>query len=137
MPQSWRARGACRRRAEFRRRECQPCLTVPLLCSWGGFEVEGLHQVNGSLAQGHLVQGGPQVDDVAFLGAGRALALEDVVGQLDAEGSAAAVGAVDRTGAAPLRAVAAQACGQAEMFEQASDGELLLDVDEVDVVGSA
>ena len=59
-------------------------------------------------------------------------ALEDVVLQVDAEGAAAAVAAMDRTGAAPLRAAAAQPRRQAELIEHPRQRQLLLEVGEVD-----
>jgi hypothetical protein len=60
--------------------------------------------------------------------AGRVEALEDVGVEVDAEGVATSVGAMDRTGAALLRARSAQARRQAEMLEDARDGQLTLDV---------
>ena len=69
--------------------------------------MEGLDQVQGGMSEGHAVQGSPEVDDVALLGAGGIEALEDVLAQVDAEGAAACVAAVDGTGPAPLQAAAA------------------------------
>ena len=109
-------------------------LTVPLLCSLNGrgFQVECPHQVERGLAQVEMVQRGPQVDDVPFFLAGRIETVEDVVMEVHAEGAAASVGAMDRTGAAFLRAWTAQARRQAEMLEDARDGQLTLEVGEVD-----
>src|SRR5262245_57889916 len=70
-------------------------LTVPLLCSGGGFEGEGLHEVECGVAQRQAAHGGPQVDDVALGGAAGVEALEDVIAEVDAEGAAAAVAAMD------------------------------------------
>src|SRR6516225_12246166 len=50
---------------------------------------------------------------------------------MHAEGAAACVAAVDRTGAAALRALSAQARRQAELVEHARDRQLPLDVREV------
>src|SRR5258708_6887660 len=64
-------------------------LTVPLLCSPGRrrFQSERVDQVHGGRAQGQLVQRCPQVDDVPLLLAGGVEAVEDVVVQIDTEGS--------------------------------------------------
>src|SRR6187402_2300166 len=74
-----------------------PFLTVPLLCcrAGDGFEAKGLHQVEGRVAQGQPLDGGPQVDHVALAAALPGEALEDVVVQVHAEGAAARVAAVD------------------------------------------
>src|SRR5215471_12539631 len=78
-------------------------LTVPLLWSWSGFEVEGLHEIKSGMTKGHTANTGPQIDDVAFLAAVGVEAVENVLFQVDAEGSATAVAAVDRAGTAALR----------------------------------
>src|SRR5262245_9684594 len=106
----------------------EPFLTVPLLCcrARDRFEVERLHQVERRVAQGQLMDTRPQVDDVALVAAPRGEALEDVVGQMHAEGAAARVAAVDRTGAAALRAVAAQPRRQAQEVEHARERQLPL-----------
>ena len=80
---------------------------MPLLCSGCGFEVEGTHEIKGGLAQRHALDASPQVDDVAFLAAVAIEAVEDVLLQVDTEGTAAAVASVDGAGAAALRAAAA------------------------------
>src|ERR1022692_3127740 len=88
----------------------EPFLTVPLLRSArrGRLQLEGLHQVDGRLAQRQVVQRRPEIDDVALRPVLLGEAVEDVGVELDAEGAASAVAAVDRTGAAPLRTVAAR-----------------------------
>ena len=83
-------------------------------------------------AQVQVVQRRPQVDHVALLAAPRVEALEDVVVEVHAEGAAAAVAAMDRTGAAPLRAAAAQPRRQAQMIQHARQRQLPLEVGEVD-----
>src|SRR5262245_39421025 len=77
-----------------------PFLTVPLLCcrARDGFEAEGLHQVEGGVAQRHPFDSGPQVDHVPLAAALPGEAPEDVVAQMHTEGAAARVAAVDRTG---------------------------------------
>ena len=92
-----RAAGAC---------GCNRTLTVPLLCSGSGFEVEGLEQVGSGVAQGQLVEGGPQVDDVAFTATVWIETLEQVLVEVDAEGATLAAGGVDRTGPLALTAAA-------------------------------
>jgi hypothetical protein len=89
-------------------------------------------QVERGGARRQAADGGPQVDDVALGRAGGVEALIDVVVQAHAEGAAAGVTAVDRTGAAPLRAGAFQPGGQAEVVEDAGDRQLLLEMGEVD-----
>src|SRR6516225_6342320 len=69
--------------------------TVPLLCCRRWFEVKRARQVEGGGAEVEAVQGGPQVDHVPLLLAAHLETLEDVLRQMDAEGSAAAIGAVD------------------------------------------
>src|SRR5689334_18646694 len=81
-------------------------LTVPLLC-WRWLQVERAHQVERGGAQAQAVQRGPQVDHVPLLLTTRVKAVEDVLPQGHAEGAVAAVGAMNRTGAAFLRAGAA------------------------------
>src|SRR5215469_3515493 len=111
----------------------EPFLTVPLLCCrvGDGFEAERLHQVEGSGAQGQTVDASPQVDRVALAAALRGEALDDVLGEMHAEGAAAGIAAVDRTRAAALRALAAQPRRQAEVVEHPRDRQLPLDVREV------
>src|SRR5947209_18956354 len=105
--------GSARQRC-FRRRAFHRSLTLPLLCSGCRFEIEGADQVEGGFAQGHALDTGPEVNDVALLAAGGVEAVEDVVGQLDAEGAAAAVATVEGTGATALWAAAPQARQQPE-----------------------
>src|SRR4051794_30506561 len=80
-----------------------PCLTVPLLCSGRRLQAERAHQVQRRGAQFQAVQRRPQVDDVALGGAAGVKAREGVGVQVDTQGAAAAVAAVDRAGAAALR----------------------------------
>src|SRR5215471_11075592 len=119
----FRMTARCERLEAWRgRRENVPCkrwsvriayveraLTVPLPCSWCGcgFEVEGTDEVEGGFAERHALDTGPQINHVTFFGASSIEAVEDVLVQVDAEGSAAAIAAVDRAGAAALRTVAA------------------------------
>src|SRR5262249_20871013 len=112
-------------------------LTVPLLCSPGcrRLEVEGLHQVERGLAQVQVVQGGPQVDDVALLLAARIEAVEDVLVEVDAEGAAAAVAAVGRARAAPLGTGALEA--QAELIDYPGDWQLAFEMGKVDRAAGA
>src|SRR5262245_11109025 len=111
----------------------EPFLTVPLLCcrAGNGFQAEGLYQIKGGVAQGQAVDAGPQVDHVSLAAALPGEALEDAVGEVHTEGAAACVAAVDRTGAAALRALATQARRQAELVEHGRDRQLPLDVREV------
>ena len=57
--------------------------------------MEGLHQVDGRLTQRQVVQRRPQIDDVALGPALLGEAVEDVGVEVDAEGAAAAVAAVE------------------------------------------
>ena len=81
------------------------------------FEIEGADQVEGGFAQGHPLDTGPEVDDVALLAAGGVEAVEDVVGQVDAERAAAAVATMDGTGSTALRAAAPEAWQQPEVIQ--------------------
>src|SRR5271165_6648532 len=109
-------------------------LTVPLLCSGcgGGFEAKGADQVERRVAQVHLVQRGPQVDDITLLATARVEAVEHVLVQVDAEGATATVPPVNRTRATPLRTAATQPTGQAQVLEHPSQRQLLLQVPEVE-----
>ena len=69
---------------------------------------------------------GPQVNHVALLAALRVEALKHVVVEVDAEGAAAAIAAMDRTGAAPLRTAAPQARRQTQMIEDPRQRQLLV-----------
>src|SRR5262249_57542620 len=71
----------------------------------------------------------------AFVGGGGVVAAEGVVVEVDAEGLAAAVAAMDGARAAPLRPAAAQA--QAELVEDAGDRQLLFEMGEVDITAGA
>src|SRR5262249_45656456 len=93
--------------------------TLPLLCSWSRFEVEGVHQVECCLAQILVVECGPQVDHVALLLTGGVEAMEHVGRVIHAERAATSVGAMDRACTALLRPRAAQARRQTEMVKHA------------------
>src|SRR5262249_49037834 len=86
-------RGAASRFVAARR---QPCLTVASSLFGGGFEVEGLHQVESGIAEGQALDSGPQVDDVSLLGAVGVVAAKDVVAEVHAEALTAAVAAMER-----------------------------------------
>ena len=60
------------------------------------------------------------------------MTVEDVAFEVDAEGSAAAVAAMDRTGAAALRPGPLQPGRQAQVIEDARHGQLRLEVGEVE-----
>src|SRR5262245_1685742 len=77
------------------------------------------------------MQRGPQVDDVALLATAGVEAVEGVAVQVDAEGAAASIAAVDRAGTALLRAGAAPTRGQSKVIEHACDGKLPCQVREV------
>ena len=83
-----------------------------------------MHEIEGGFTQGQAVEGGPQVNDVALFGAGGVEALEDVVAQMDAEALTAAIAAVQRAGATALQSAPLQAGGQAELIEDACQGQL-------------
>ena len=105
---------------------------MPLLCCRRRLQVEGLHQIESGGAHVQAIQSGPQVDHVSLFLTSRFEAMEDVLCQVDAEGAASAIGAVDRTGAAFLGAGAAQLRRKAEMFEDTLEGTLFLQVDKID-----
>src|SRR5262245_37219728 len=107
-------------------------LTVPLLCCRCGFEVEGVHEVEGGFAQTQLMQCGPQVDHVALALAVGIEALELVQHQVHAEGSAPAIATMDRAGAASLRAWPLEPRRQPQVIEQARHGQLGFDMGEVE-----
>jgi hypothetical protein len=76
-----------------------------------------------------MVQRRPQVDDVALGAAAGVEALEDVGVQVDAQGAAATVAAVDGTGTAALRsATARQSRRQTQVLEDARQWQLPLQV---------
>src|SRR5437773_10795182 len=78
-------------------------LTVPLLCCrWP--QIERSHQIQRCVAHAHLVQRRPQVDHVPLALATGIEALVLVEIEVDAEGAATAIAAMDRTGAARLHA---------------------------------
>ena len=70
--------------------------------------MERLHQVERGFAEAQVVDRGPQVDHVALLPAAGVEAVEHVLVEVHAERRAAAVAAMDRAGAAPLRSAAPQ-----------------------------
>ena len=72
----------------------------------------------------------PQVDDIPLLATLFREALEDVAVEVDTEGSAAGIAAMQRAGAAPLRTRAAQPCRQSQLVEDARQRELLFDMGE-------
>jgi hypothetical protein len=109
-------------------------LTVPLLCCGCGFEVEECHQFQGGISQFQAFDGGPQVDDVPLDGALGIEALEDVFFKMDTEGASLAL-AVHRAVPTPLAAAAAQLGEQVEVFEDTLDGQLALQVREVEPGG--
>src|SRR5262249_46931547 len=90
----------------------QPRLTLPLLCAVDGrwFQVGGGHQGQGGGARGHAVERGRQAAHVALLLALLVETVEEVGVEVDAEGAAATIAPVQRTGAPALRPVAGQAC---------------------------
>lgn len=97
-------RAVTARRADARREtgnqghgDVNRALTVPLLWSGARFQVESVDKVQGRVAQRHLVQRRPPVDDVALLATAGVVAVEDVIAEVNAEGSPAAVAAMDRT----------------------------------------
>src|SRR5947209_10226291 len=110
-------------------------LTLPLLCSGCRFEIEPADQVEGGLAQRHPLDTGPEVNDVALLAAGGVEAVEDVVGQVDAERAAAAVATMDGTGTAALGAAAPEARQQPEVIQDLGHGYLVFEMGEVDKGG--
>ena len=90
------------------------------------FQVERLHQVQRRLAQAQVMQLGPQVDDIAVLAARLVEAVEDVVIQVDAEGAAAGIAAVERAGTAALRAGPPQPGRQAQVLQYPGQRQLTL-----------
>jgi hypothetical protein len=95
------------------------------------FEVEECQEFQGGITQFQAFDRGPQVDDVALDGALGIEALEDVFFQVDTEGASLAL-AVHGTGPTPLAAPAAQWGEQIEVFEDTLDGQLALQVREVE-----
>jgi hypothetical protein len=91
--------------------------------------VEGSHQIDCGLSQTQMVQCGPRVDYVALRTARLIEALEHILIEIDTEGAATSVGAVDRTGTSPLWAGAA--LRDAEMLQYPCDRQLPLQVLEV------
>ena len=75
----------------------------------------------------------PQVDDVALLIAAAVKALKDILVEMDAEGPASAVAAVQRAGTAPLRSAALESRRQTELIEHPADRELAFEMGEVEV----
>jgi DNA-binding XRE family transcriptional regulator len=97
------------------------------------FERERRHQIESRVPQRYAVQLRPQVDHVSLGGALRIEALEHMPLKVDAEGPAARVASVQRTGVATLRATAAQSRTQSEMVEHARHRQLAFHMYEVDV----
>src|SRR5262249_39543944 len=60
-------------------------------------------------------------------------ALEDVSVEVHAEGAAAGVAAMQRTRAAPLGTAAAQLARQAQLIEDAGDGQLVFQMGKVEI----
>lgn len=73
----------------------------------------------------------PQVEDVALLSALLGEALEDVGFQVDAEGAAAAVAAMQRTRTAALWTLATQTRQQTQLIEYLAQRQLRLDVGKI------
>src|SRR5262249_61573951 len=108
--------------------------TAPLLCSAAGnwFEPERPHQVERRRTQRQPVDRGPEVDDVPLLAALFVEALEDVGLEVDAEGPAPGVAAMQRTGTASLRTAATQPRRQTQLVEYPRQRQLPLEVGEID-----
>ena len=104
---------------------------MPLLCCGCGFEVEECHQFEGGSALFQAFECGPEVNNVPFDGALRIEALEEIFFQVDAEGASLAL-AVHGTRPAPLAASTAELVEQVEVFEDTLDGQLALEVREVE-----
>ncbi len=94
-------------------------LTVPLLCSGGGFEGKGLHEVDSGLARGQSLEDSPEVNDISLDSTFGIETLEDVFLEMDAEGASFAwvVFGVKRAGPTALAAAAAELGEQAQVFE--------------------
>ena len=106
-------------------------LTFPLLCHGCAFEVKKCHEFESGITRFQAFDRGPQVDDVALDGALGIEALKDVVFQVDTEGASLAL-AVHGTGSTPLATSATQWGEQVEVFEDTLDGQLTLQVCEVE-----
>jgi len=78
------------------------------------------------------VDRGPEVDDVPLLSALFVEALEDVGLEVDAEGPAPGVAAMQRTGTASLRTAATQPRRQTQLVEYPRQRQLPLEVGEID-----
>src|SRR5262249_17914510 len=90
-------------RAEHGEEPVQPFATGPRLGSGSRFEVEGLHPVEGRVAQGQSLDDRPPVADVSLAGTLGIETLEDLLVQVDAEGASwLAFLGVDRAGPAAL-----------------------------------
>src|SRR6516165_12420483 len=83
-------------------------LTVPLLWFGRRLQAEGANQIQGGVAQAHPVQRCPQVDHVSLALTPGVKALVLVQIQVHAERTAAAIAAMNRASAAPLRAAPPQ-----------------------------
>ena len=107
---------------------------MPLLCCGCGFEVEECHQFEGGSALFQAVEGGPQVDNVPFDGALHIEAVEEIFFQVDAKGTSLAL-AVHGTRPTPLASPTTELVEQVEVFEDTLDGQLALDMLEVEPRG--
>jgi len=74
--------------------------TVPLLCCRHGFEVEGTDEVEGGVRQAQAKQRRTQFEHVAVTPIASVGAPIRVQAEVDAEGTAAAIAAMDPTGTA-------------------------------------
>ena len=95
--------------------------------------MEGVDQVEGGGAEWQVLDGGPQVDDVALDAAGRIETLKDVFVQVDAESATLAGGVVHGARAAAL--LAAEAGPQGQLFKDALEWQLLAQMGEVNPAG--
>ena len=95
-------------------------------------QVQGLGQLEGRFVEGPAGDRGPEIEDGDVGAAVGVEALEDVLAQMGGEGALGIVGrAVDRAGAAPLLATAAQAAEQSQVFEDLLHGDLLTQESEI------
>src|SRR5205823_11005081 len=94
---------------------------------------EGADQVQRRLPQSVAVDCGPQVDDVPLPAALLVETGQDILVQVDAEGPAAGITSMQRTGAAPLRTAAAQPVRQAQRIEHPGPRQLLFHMGKVEI----
>ncbi len=91
--------------------------------------------MQGGFVEGQLVQGGPQVQDVALDRAIGLEALADVLAQMNGEGAFAIAGlAMLGTGAAALLTSAAQHFEEAQVAQHLFHGDLLAHEGEIDLL---